>query len=67
MRLNIPRQRIELLHGKEKILLKGDDSQLSKYNIEDGDNLLIKDLGPQISWKTLFKSISRSLKLSSRV
>ena len=30
------------------------DQTLAFYNIKDGDKLIFKDLGPQISWRTVF-------------
>jgi len=46
--------------ARQKISLKGDrkalddDSQLQELGIGDGAELTVKDLGPQISWRTVF-------------
>ncbi|TIA88690.1 hypothetical protein E3P99_02481 [Wallemia hederae] len=37
-----------------KEVLKDDAATLSHYNINNGDILYIKDLGPQVSWTTVF-------------
>ena len=37
-----------------KDVLKDDAATLSHYNISNGDILYIKDLGPQVSWTTVF-------------
>lgn len=31
-----------------------DNKELKEYDIKDGDTILFKDLGPQISWRTVF-------------
>ena len=46
--------------SRQKLTLKGDkkalsdDDTLAKLGISDGGELAIKDLGPQIGWKTVF-------------
>ncbi|GAA5847161.1 hypothetical protein JCM5353_004985 [Sporobolomyces roseus] len=50
-RLNIHRQRITT--GDKKVL-DDDDKSLNEFGVKQGDSLDIKDLGPQIAWKTVF-------------
>ncbi|KAG0145771.1 hypothetical protein CROQUDRAFT_658287 [Cronartium quercuum f. sp. fusiforme G11] len=50
-RLDPLRQR---LTTADKKVLDDDQKRLSDYGIQDGDEIVFKDLGPQISWKTVF-------------
>ncbi|KAJ2160220.1 3-oxo-5a-steroid 4- dehydrogenase [Coemansia sp. RSA 552] len=45
------RQRLTV--GDKKTLLEGDGA-LSKWDVKDGDTVHVKDLGPQIGWRTVF-------------
>ncbi|KAJ2646848.1 3-oxo-5a-steroid 4- dehydrogenase, partial [Coemansia sp. RSA 1285] len=45
------RQRLTV--GEAKMVLEK-DAGLTKYSIGDGDVVYLKDLGPQISWRTVF-------------
>ncbi|KAJ2516686.1 3-oxo-5a-steroid 4- dehydrogenase [Coemansia sp. RSA 2049] len=45
------RQRLTV--GETKMVLEK-DAGLTKYSIGDGDVVYLKDLGPQISWRTVF-------------
>ncbi|KAI3625483.1 hypothetical protein CBS9595_000844 [Malassezia furfur] len=47
--LTLDRQRIT---DAEKKPLVGDDKRLTDLNVKSGDALQVKDLGPQISWRT---------------
>ncbi|MBW0469274.1 hypothetical protein O181_008989 [Austropuccinia psidii MF-1] len=38
----------------DKKVLDDDDKTLAEYGLQEGDDILFKDLGPQISWKTVF-------------
>lgn len=49
--LTLDRQRIT---DAEKKPLVGDDKRLTDLNVKSGDALQVKDLGPQISWRTVF-------------
>lgn len=49
--LTLERQRIT---DAEKKPLVGDDKRLTDLNVKSGDALQVKDLGPQISWRTVF-------------
>ncbi|GAA5823672.1 hypothetical protein JCM10212_007092 [Sporobolomyces blumeae] len=49
--LNVHRQRITT---QDKKVLDDDDQHLAHYSVKDGDTLEIKDLGPQVAWKTVF-------------
>ena len=46
--------------SRQKLSLKGDkkalpdDATLASVGITDGGELVVKDLGPQISWRTVF-------------
>lgn len=46
--------------SRQKLSLKGDrkmlpnEAKLQALGVADGDELTVKDLGPQISWKTVF-------------
>jgi very-long-chain enoyl-CoA reductase len=47
--------------SRQKITVKGDstkalhdDTKVSEAGIVDGSELFVKDLGPQISWRTVF-------------
>ncbi|GAA5871081.1 hypothetical protein JCM1840_007585 [Sporobolomyces johnsonii] len=51
VKLNVHRQRITT---PDKKVLDDDDKPLTEYGVQDGDTLEIKDLGPQIAWKTVF-------------
>jgi very-long-chain enoyl-CoA reductase len=44
------RQRITL----DKTAFVDDDKTLDDYGVKEGDSLFVKDLGPQISWRTVF-------------
>lgn len=44
------RQRITL----DKVALVDDDKTLDDYGVKEGDSLFVKDLGRQISWRTVF-------------
>lgn len=51
---------MQFYSARQKISLKGDrkaiddESQLQELGIGDGAELTVKDLGPQISWRTVF-------------
>lgn len=47
----VERQKLSL-KGEKKAL--ADESTLKDAGVQDGDELAVKDLGPQISWKTVF-------------
>lgn len=51
IKLTVYRQRITTA---EKKVLDDDASTLKSVGVSDGDTLDIKDLGPQISWRTVF-------------
>jgi hypothetical protein len=44
------RQRITL----DKTAFVDDEKTLDDYGVKEGDSLFVKDLGPQISWRTVF-------------
>ncbi|GAA6021418.1 hypothetical protein JCM11491_006702 [Sporobolomyces phaffii] len=50
--LSTHRQRITTVDKKQP--LDDDDSLLASYGVKDRDELHIKDLGPQVAWKTVF-------------
>ncbi|GAA5872186.1 hypothetical protein JCM16303_001004 [Sporobolomyces ruberrimus] len=50
--LNQHRQRITTIEKKQ--VLDDDDKSLETFGIKDNDELHIKDLGPQVAWKTVF-------------
>ncbi|KAJ2554549.1 3-oxo-5a-steroid 4- dehydrogenase, partial [Coemansia sp. RSA 1933] len=50
-KLHPNRQRLTVGESKE-VLESG--TGLTKYNINDGDMVFLKDLGPQIGWQTVF-------------
>ncbi|GAA5873005.1 hypothetical protein JCM3774_004895 [Rhodotorula dairenensis] len=50
-KLDVNRQRITTL---DKKVLENDDQSLTDAGVKSGDQLEIKDLGPQIAWKTVF-------------
>ncbi|GAA5901278.1 trans-2-enoyl-CoA reductase (NADPH) TSC13 [Sporobolomyces salmoneus] len=52
LRLNRHRQRITTVEKKQ--VLDDDDKKLQGFGVKDGDDLHIKDLGPQVAWKTVF-------------
>jgi very-long-chain enoyl-CoA reductase len=51
---------LQLYVERQKLTLKGeakaldDDAVLAAAGVRDGSELAVKDLGPQISWKTVF-------------
>ena len=51
---------LQLYVERQKLSLKGeakaldDDSILATAGIRDGGELVVKDLGPQVSWRTVF-------------
>ena len=51
---------LQLYVERQKLSLKGeakslnDDSILAAAGIRDGGELVVKDLGPQVSWRTVF-------------
>ena len=49
--LNIYRQRIT---DENKAPLVGDEKRLGDLGVKSGATLYVKDLGPQISWRTVF-------------
>lgn len=49
--LNVERQRIT---NSDKKPLLGDEKRLADLNVRNGETLQVKDLGPQISWRTVF-------------
>ncbi|KAL7411924.1 3-oxo-5-alpha-steroid 4-dehydrogenase-domain-containing protein [Mrakia frigida] len=49
-RLLVSRQRITL----DNVPFTDDDKTLDDYHVKEGDSLFLKDLGRQISWKTVF-------------
>jgi very-long-chain enoyl-CoA reductase len=49
--LPVSRQR---LTTEDKRALLNDDKALSEENVKTGDTLWVKDLGPQIAWRTGF-------------
>ncbi|BGP56307.1 hypothetical protein JCM8202_005294 [Rhodotorula sphaerocarpa] len=51
-KLQMARQRITTLD--KKLALDDDDQKLVDAGVASGDRLEIKDLGPQIAWKTVF-------------
>ncbi len=56
----LTRLSVEFYSVRQKISLKGDrkalddEDQLQELGIGDGAELTVKDLGPQISWRTVF-------------
>ncbi|TIB71265.1 hypothetical protein E3Q22_02772 [Wallemia mellicola] len=50
-KLDTTRQRITTVDKKP---LLDDKSSLSQLNVKNGDVLYVKDLGPQVSWRTVF-------------
>lgn len=50
----------QLYVSRQKLTLKGerkaldDDTSLEDAGVRDGGELLVKDLGPQISWRAVF-------------
>lgn len=50
-KLDPTRQRLTTV---DKKVLDDDQKPLSEYNILDGDEIIFKDLGRQISWRTVF-------------
>jgi len=52
-RWNVHRQYFTKGVGSSRVVLKPGES-LVQQGIQDGDTLVFKDLGPQISWKTVF-------------
>ncbi|GAA6023977.1 hypothetical protein JCM10207_006840, partial [Rhodosporidiobolus poonsookiae] len=51
VKMNVHRQRITT---KDKKVLDDDDKPLRDYGVGEGEQLEIKDLGPQIAWRTIF-------------
>ncbi|KAH9821603.1 3-oxo-5-alpha-steroid 4-dehydrogenase-domain-containing protein [Melampsora americana] len=51
IKLDLTRQRLTTV---DKRVLDDDQKPLSEYNIVDGDEIIFKDLGRQISWRTVF-------------
>ncbi|GAA5990245.1 hypothetical protein JCM11641_001797 [Rhodosporidiobolus odoratus] len=49
--ISVHRQRLTTI---DKKLLDDDDKPLSQFSLHDGDSLEVKDLGPQVAWKTVF-------------
>ncbi|KAJ2367092.1 3-oxo-5a-steroid 4- dehydrogenase [Coemansia sp. RSA 2610] len=45
------RQRLTV--GDKKTVLASGET-LAKYSVNDGDTIFLKDLGPQIGWRTVF-------------
>jgi very-long-chain enoyl-CoA reductase len=51
---------LQLYVERQKLSLKGevkaldDDAVLATASVRDGSELVVKDLGPQVSWKTVF-------------
>lgn len=52
--LGAERQRLYLSKGDNKNEVLQDDQPLSAYKITDGSVIYIRDLGPQIGWRTVF-------------
>ncbi|GAA5926574.1 trans-2-enoyl-CoA reductase (NADPH) TSC13 [Sporobolomyces koalae] len=52
IRMNVHRQRITTIEKKQA--LDDDDRTLAHFGVRGGDSLHIKDLGPQVAWKTVF-------------
>jgi len=52
------RQRLSLVapkrKGAAKVVLEDEQRSLISYGVQGGDTLVLKDLGPQISWRTVF-------------
>lgn len=50
------RQRLTLrnVSAKSKPVVLEDKQLISKYGLKEGDEVILKDLGPQISWRTVF-------------
>lgn len=52
------RQRLSIVVDKNSSSSKGtlleDQKSIVDYNLKDGDTVVVKDLGPQISWRTVF-------------
>ena len=57
MALRPHRQRLTLPSkagpGSKPTVLE-DNKALSTYELKEGDSIVVKDLGPQISWRTVF-------------
>lgn len=40
--------------SKAKSVALDDNKLIREYGLKDGDSLIVKDLGPQISWRAVF-------------
>lgn len=49
--LTVARQRIT---KEDRTPLVGDDKLVRDLNLRSGDRLYVKDLGPQVGWRTVF-------------
>lgn len=58
LKLAVSRQRLSIKKNNEKEKEKGivfeDERSLISYGIKDNSVIILKDLGPQISWRTVF-------------
>jgi hypothetical protein len=56
--MTVERQRLTLPPTSNEVGAKGkapsDDTTLSAAGLENGGTLFLKDLGPQVSWTTVF-------------
>ncbi|GAA5825231.1 hypothetical protein JCM11251_006154 [Rhodosporidiobolus azoricus] len=51
VKMNVHRQRITT---QDKKVLDDEDKKVSEYGVGEGETLEIKDLGPQVGWRTVF-------------
>lgn len=59
MAIRTTRQRLTLPRpggngNKGKSIVLEDNKLVCDYSLKDGDSIIVKDLGPQISWRTVF-------------
>ncbi|EER05998.1 synaptic glycoprotein sc2, putative [Perkinsus marinus ATCC 50983] len=53
-RLTLPLSADSAKKGSKPVALTDDSATLSSYGLADGDVIVFKDLGPQISWRLVF-------------
>ncbi|GAA5949088.1 hypothetical protein JCM3765_004008 [Sporobolomyces pararoseus] len=51
---NLSRHRQRITTEDKKVVLEDEDKKLESFGIKNGDELYLKDLGPQVAWKTVF-------------